>query len=637
MCVIAAIVKLDARERPEPDRLRRMLGALRHRGPDGEGAVVSGPVALGHCRLAIVDPAGGKQPMGNEDRSIWLVCNGEIYNHPELEPQLTRAGHVYRTRSDSETILHAYEDDGIECVERLRGMFAFALWDRNSRRLLLARDRLGIKPLYYAVSERELLFASEMKAIIAALPARARFNTDILPEFLANGFVAGEETFFAGIRKLLPGRVLTWQPEEGLRQVRYWSIPHGVASQPARMAERGEELREKLVDAVRSHLMADVPVGLFLSGGIDSTALAAVMAPLLPHRLETFSVGFAESTANEFCFARQAANRVGARHHDLLIRADEFFATVPELIRHEDEPIAFPASVPLYHVSRFARQHVKVVLTGEGADELFLGYNRYRVALWNERLGRAWGHAVPAGARAAVRREMGRLPGFARRYATRTFLGQPPGFRAAFFDNFAVFPEHRLTRLVDPALLETGRDPYAVGLACMQETEHGFLDGMMRADLQTYLVQLLMKQDRMSMAASLEARVPFLDHELVEYAVRIPTSLKLRGFTTKAVLREAVRPLVPAEILRRRKMGFPVPLEGWFRGPFRGLLNEFVLGARAVGRGMFRFEELQRLVGEHESGAVNHAHRLWLLVNLEMWHRIFIDNQDTSRVLGAAA
>ena len=628
MCGIAGILNFASDHAVEEARLRRMRDTLRHRGPDGEGLFIEGSVGLGHRRLAIVDLASGGQPIASEDGTVLVVCNGEIYNHPELRPALEARGHRYRTRSDTETILHLYEEEGDRCVERLRGMFAFALWDRRRRRLLLARDRLGIKPLYFARTRHGLLFASEIKGILEAAPFVAEPNEAVLPEYLSSRFVSGDETFFKGVNKLLPGRTLTWSLDEGLRERRYWSPPMESEAPGRGLAEAAADLRDRLREVVRLHLMSDVPVGIFLSGGLDSSGLLGLMASMADAPIRSFSVGFSESEANELPYARLAAESAGAEHRDISVSAREFFAALPRLVWHEDEPIAFPSSVPLYFVSRLAAEQVKVVLTGEGADELFLGYNRYRVAAWNSRLAAAWGMVLPGGARGAIGRGVEGLPPAIRRYARRTFLALPPGPRSHVFENFAVFTEAAQSRLFADDGRSARRDPYALVQSLYEQAPGDPPSRMGHADLQTYLVELLMKQDQMSMAASIESRVPFLDHELVEHVAALPRNLKLRGLTTKAVLREALRGLVPRPILARRKMGFPVPLGRWLRGPFRPLVQEFVLGTRALGRGRFDPAFLRRLVGEHEAGTADHGDRLWLLLNLEIWQRVFVEGQD---------
>ncbi|MBI4638152.1 MAG: asparagine synthase (glutamine-hydrolyzing) [Candidatus Rokubacteria bacterium] len=637
MCGIVGIAGLNPLEPVDETRLKRMRDVLRHRGPDGEGLWVEGPIGLGHRRLAIVDVAGGAQPMPNEDGSVWVVLNGEIYNHGALRPWLEARGHRYRSRSDTETVVHLYEEEGERCVERLQGMFAFAVWDRARQRLLLARDRLGIKPLYYAWTNQELIFASEIKAILAGGTVPPTFNTAILPEFLANRFVAGAETFFRGVAKLLPGTTLSWSPGGGSAERRYWRLPADVDGSRATLAEGAREVRARLETAVRSHLMSDVPLGLFLSGGLDSSGLAALMAPMVREPIRTFSVGVPDADANELAYARLAARAVGAVHRDVVVSPGDFFGALPRLVWHEDEPIAFPSSVPLYFVSRLASEHVKVVLTGEGADELFLGYNRYRVTAWNERAGRVYHRLVPARLRAGIRESVGRLPTALRRYPARTFLALEPEPRALFCENFSVFPTALQQRLLaDPTLL-AARDPYGEALGCYATAPGGTLERMSHADLQTYLVELLMKQDQMSMAASIESRVPFLDHEFVEHVMAMPGHLKLRGSRTKAVLRSALRGAVPREILARGKMGFPVPVGRWLRGPFWPLVEEFVLGPRALRRQLFAPSILRRLAEEHRAGAAEHGDRLWLLVNLEIWQRVFLDGEDVAGVMGPLA
>jgi asparagine synthase (glutamine-hydrolysing) len=631
MCGIAGIVSLDPRVPVEASRVTAMRDALRHRGPDGAGLYVDGPVGLGHRRLAIVDVAGGHQPMTNEDGRAWIVFNGEIYNHAALRPGLEAKGHRYRTRSDTETILHLYEEEGERCVERLQGMFAFALWDRALGRLLLARDRLGIKPLYYAAGDGELLFASEVKALLAA-GLRPGLNRAALPELLATRLVAGEDTLFRGVRKLMPGRTLTWSAGEGLRQRRYWQLPAPAPGSAPSLGEEAAELRVRLRDTVRSHLMSDVPLGLFLSGGLDSSGLLALMAPQVEGRVRTFAVGFEEQEANELAYARLAAQAAGSEHREVVVSPAEFWQEVPRLVWHEDEPLAFPSSVPLYFVSRLARGHVKVVLTGEGADELFLGYNRYRVTAWNERLGRPYWRLTPPAARRALGRAVRSLPSGLRRYAERSFVARGPGARSLFYDNFAVFSEAWQRRLVSPALLD-GPDAYAAALSFYEQAAGGTADRMSRADLQTYLVRLLMKQDQMSMAASIESRVPYLDHELVEHVVSLPARLKLGAFTTKAVLRRALRGVVPPEILTRPKMGFPVPVGRWLRGAYWPLVEDLVLGPRALDRRLFRPAALRRLAEEHHAGQADHGDRLWLLLNLEVWQRVFVDGEGVESAL----
>lgn len=631
MCGIAGIVSLGGSRPIDGDRLLRMRETLVHRGPDGAGIYIDGPIGLAHRRLAIVDEAGGHQPMSDDSGRIRVVFNGEIYNHAELRRELSQKGHHYRTRSDTESIIHAYLEWGDDLPARLEGMFGFALWDRERRRLLVARDRLGIKPLFFTRFDGELLFGSEIKAIRAAGVPPA-LDVQVLAEFLATRHTSGGRTFYRDVERLPAGHVLTWSPDDGLSIRRYWSLP-SVATGPAvGFDEAASMVRHGLEGAVERHLMSDRPVGVLLSGGIDSSALAAIAARQMTTRLQTFSVGFHEAEGDELGYAREVAEALGSEHHDVRVTADEFFAALPHLVSMQDEPMAFASGVPLYFVSRLAREQVKVVLTGEGADELFLGYNRYRVTFWNERIGRPYHALVPDLVRRQVRASIPLLPGRARRYAERSCLAMPAGPRAWFFDNFSVFSDRRLAELLAPAAAPAD-DPHGFGLRCYAEAQGGSLERMAAVDLRTYLCELLAKQDRMSMAASIESRVPFLDDRLVARVCAMPGSYKLRGWTTKAVLRRAVAELLPERILTRRKMGFPVPLSRWFRGRWRGVIEEFVAGPRTRARRLFREETLDRLVGEHLTGRADHGERLWLLVNLEIWQRLFLDREPALDIM----
>jgi asparagine synthase (glutamine-hydrolysing) len=513
-------------------------------------------------------------------------------------------------------------------------MFAFGLWDRRRARLVLGRDRLGIKPLYIAVTSAELLFASEAKALIAA-GVPAALNRAVVPEVLANRFVAGEATLFRDITRLAPGHLLTWSMRDGIDSRPYWQVPRRLGTRAATMPQATALVKEGLRDSVERHLMSDVPIGVFLSGGIDSTALAALAARLTRERLCTFSVGFHEDEGNELPYARLAARAIGADHRDVQIGADDFFDRLAGLVWQQDDPLAFSSSVPLNVVSELAQPHVKVVLTGEGADELFLGYNRYRVTHWNSRLGAPYWRLMPASMRGWIRGELDRLPARVRRYARRTFAAHDADCRGLYFDNFSVFAAQDL----EPLLVDrdaAARDPFAFALDCYDRVDGSALDRMAATDLQTYLGELLIKQDRMSMAASIESRVPFLDDRLVQLVLDLPAGVKLRGWRTKAVLREAVADLVPPAILHRRKMGFPVPIARWFRGTHRHIAREFVAGHRAAARGLFRPGHLRRLVDEHEAGVRDHAERLWLLTNLEIWQRVFCDGEHAADVMAAA-
>ena len=613
-----------------------MRDVITHRGPDDEGIYIDENVGLGHRRLSIVDVAAGHQPMTNEDGSLYIIYNGEVYNHADYRDELESRGHIYRTHCDTETILHLYEDYGDACVEHLRGMFAFAIWDRNKRELFIARDRLGVKPLYYVhTDDGSLYFASEIKALPEARAIKPELNFRAFSDYLANHATSGEETLFVGVKRLMPGHTLTWCDGE-IKIKKYWDVSFEKVGADGRsdkdyIAEWSELFRK----SVELRLMADVPLGMFLSGGIDSSAIAAVMSTLVDEPIKTFSVAFKEREANELEYARLVARAYNTDHHEVVVSPEDFFAALPDLIWHEDEPLAHPSSVALYFVSRLAAQHVKVVLTGEGSDELMAGYARYRKTILNLAVGERYHRMVPAGVRDLIR---GQIAGMSasklRAKLSRTFLSLSADIESIYFDNFAVFPRSAQQQLLTRDTVDRihGIDPYAGVRRVLSETDaESLLDRLLYADIKTYLHELLMKQDQMSMAASLESRVPFLDHKLVEFTSSLPERLKLRRWTTKYVLRQSMKGVLPEQILTRPKMGFPVPIGAWFRGAYAPVLDEYVLGSRALERGIFNADTVRTLVNEHKGGVANHSERLWSLVNLEMWFRRFIDGEVAAK------
>ncbi|HEY0961591.1 MAG TPA: asparagine synthase (glutamine-hydrolyzing) [Pseudomonadales bacterium] len=626
MCGIAGILKFNSQDNIDESRLLAMRDSVWHRGPDEGGLIIDGRAGLAHRRLSIIDLASGQQPMSNAQRTVWISYNGEVYNFRELRTRLEALGARFSTRSDTEVVLRAYEYYGEDCVEHLQGMFAFAIWDAPKQRLFLARDRLGIKPLYYMISDTQLLFGSEIKAILAEGSVKPEFNRAVLPEFLASRYVTGSETFFKGVNKLLPGHTLSWTASTGFRKRRYWNLSAAPQGPELSRADYVDMVRSSLKDAVQSHMIADVPCGLFLSGGLDSSILASLMTQVSSEPVHSFSVAFSEAHANELEYARMAAQHAGTQHHEVMVSPEEFFSALPHLVWHEDEPVAWTSSVPLHAVSCLARKHVKVVLTGEGSDELFLGYDyRYRVTHWNKRLGAMY-EKLPRAMRSGVSGAIGALPGSARRYAERTFLALDTDPRHMFFENFSVFRHDLRNAMLRPEHGFTD-NPYVNALKHYHAAGDNTLQCMSHADLQTFLVELLMKQDQMSMAASIESRVPFLDHRLVEQVATIPSHEKLRFWQTKALLRDAVKDLVPRAILERKKMGFPVPTSDWLRGKYWPVVEEFVLGGRALERGHFNADVVQRLAQDHRSGRADNGERLWLLINLEMWQRIFLDGE----------
>ena len=630
ICGIAVPKKIN--RRVDESLLKRMRDTLTHRGPDDAGIFLSGGIGLGHRRLSIVDLSGGHQPMPNEDGQVQIVFNGEIYNHKDHRPMLEARGHRYQTSSDTETIIHLYEEFGAAAVQHLRGMFAFAIWDANQQRLLLARDRLGIKPLYYTLSqEGELHFASEIKALIESCAVKPELNYNVLADFSANRYTSGDETLFKGIHRLPPGHTLIWQNGQ-IEIEQFWNVSFAKDETALSDKQYTEQFDQLFRESVRLRLMADVPLGMFLSGGIDSTAIAGVMSKLVSDQIKTFSVAFAEREANELEYARMAAQAFNTDHHEIVVTPQQFFDALPAMVYQEDEPIAHPSSIPLYFVSKLAAEHVKVVLTGEGSDELLAGYDKYRKTIYNLALGRTYNFTVPSPLRRLVKQtiENGNGSPAIRQKLARTFLCVPSDIESIYFDNFSVFSRRRQQNLFTAEtrarMMES--DPYKASLALMRQSDAvTMLDQLLAADMKTYLHELLMKQDQMSMAASIESRVPFLDHKLVEFSARLPERMKLRGLTTKYILRQAMADQIPGEILTRKKMGFPVPVGTWLRGQFRHLLDEYVLSARAMERGVYEPDFVQNLVARHQAGE-NHAERLWMLINFEIWQRRFLDGEQ---------
>ena len=626
MCGIAGFVTLEPSGFPE-GTLRRMTDALAHRGPDAEGFWNDGRAFLGHRRLSIVDLATGQQPMANEDESSWIIYNGEIYNHADLRPSLERAGHRYKTRCDTEAVLHAYEERGRGCVSDFRGMFAFALWDREARKLFAARDRLGIKPFYYWFDGRVFVFASEIKAILEHPAVSVELEETKLAEHLAFGYSNDDRTLFRGVKRLPPGHTLELGPGGSLSIEPYWSPPRVTkfADRPER--EWVEECRARFEDAVRSRLMADVPLGMFLSGGVDSGSVAATLKRITDQPVKTFSVGYAETEYSELGYAADVARLIGTAHREVAVGVDDFFDALPRLIWHEDEPIVWPSSVSLHFVSKLAAEDVKVVLTGEGADEMFAGYGRYRYYLLNQRLEGAYGLA-PDALRRGVRRFVATSPLVGRtlrRKVGHTVVGREGGFRSLYVDNFlSAFDEAEQARLLGSKQSAAGAPYEAFEQWWESAGELDPLSRLLYTDQRTYLHELLMKQDQMSMSASIESRVPFLDHAFVEFAATIPPALKLKGKTGKYLFKKAAEGLIPNEILHRKKMGFPTPLRQWLREGKMAEVAAVVLRKDSLLGEYCERAELERVLERQRSGELDATDRIWRLLNLQLWGEVFL-------------
>jgi asparagine synthase (glutamine-hydrolysing) len=605
--------------------LERMTGAIRHRGPDDNGFFHDEHVGLGHRRLSIVDLALGHQPISNETGDVWIIFNGEIFNHADLRPALEQAGHRYTTRSDTETIVHAYEQYGPAAVERLRGMFSLAIWDSKRRTLFCARDRLGKKPFYYYWDGRLFAFASEIKALFEHPAISPRFHDPLLAEYLTFGYTSGDQTLFSGIRKLMPGHHLTLRlgdanPAPEIHQ--YWEIPMpGELPEDKGRSDESwiSECRSRIEEGVHTRLMSDVPLGMFLSGGVDSSTIAALIKRMVSGPVKTFAVGYRETEYSELGYARQVADAIGTEHHEITVGMDEFFGELPRLIWHEDEPITWPSSVSLYFVSKLAAEQVKVVLTGEGSDELFAGYGRYYYYLWNQRWLRRY-RVLPGFARRGIRSAIDKspfLPGGLRRKLGHTFLGRGEEIESLFLDNFySAFPGGELGRIMK----HNGESPYKSYLSYWnQRASSSDLSRLLYADQKTYLVELLMKQDQMSMATSIESRVPFLDHPLVEFAMRVPDRMKLRGGVGKYIVKKAAEGLVSNDILYRKKMGFPTPIRQWLRAEGANEMLNSLLDRDGFVAQYLNLEPIAKLMERHRAGTLDATDRLWRLLNLQIW------------------
>lgn len=624
MCGIAGMLSLDGAPLALSD-LRAMNATLRHRGPDDEGFYLGDPAGLAMRRLSVIDLDTGNQPISNETDTVWVVLNGEIYNFRELRAELEARGHRFSSRTDTEVIVHLYEEHGEGCVRRLRGMFAFAVWDAERRRLMLARDRLGIKPLYFAEAGGRLLFASELKGVLAAPGVERRISLAALDHLLSFLTTPADQSIVQGVRKLEPGHVLVASPGQPARIERYWE-PAFDPDYGRGEDDLAEELRERLMECVRSHLVADVPLGAFLSGGIDSSAVVAAMASSVSGRVKTFTVGFADERFSEAPHARRVAQALDTEHHELILEP-RALSLIDDIVWHLDEPFGDSSCIPTYMVSALAAEHVTVVLSGDGGDELFGGYEKYVV----EGRERAFDR-LPALARSGAAALAARMPEWMRgKNLLRHFSLDGA---ARYLDAQQLLSRAQKARLLGPDALAQmdGGDPAERWRRLLAGSSGSWLSALQRLDLEGYLpLDILTKVDRMSMAHSIEARVPLLDHELVEFVARVPPGLHLRAGRTKHLFKKAMRGMLPQETLARRKQGFAIPLRRWFQGELSGFVRETLLSSRARQRGIFESRAIEALLEQDGWRRGDLDLRVWTLLSFELWCRAFLDAGACSR------
>jgi len=634
MCGICGKLEFAREKQVSASLLKSMADAIRHRGPDDEGFYTSGQVGFGFRRLSIIDLDGGHQPLSNEDGTVWIVFNGEIYNYQGLREELAAKGHVFKTKTDTEVIVHLYEEYGPECVAKLRGMFGFAIWDSKTSTLFLARDRVGIKPLYYYVGDRFLACGSEIKAILADPAVPREVDPQVIDQFLTYYYVPGRQTLLRNLFKLEPGHSLT--VKNGKVEIRrYWDLDFSAAGNHHSSNGYERQLVELLDEAVQLHMISDVPVGFLLSGGIDSTAMLSFAAEKTDKPISTYTVGFStQGVIDERPFARLAAERYGSKHYEISMSSDEFAGFLPRYVWHMEEPVVEPPAVALYYVSKLASQYVKVLISGEGGDEAFAGYQNYRNIFWFETAKKFFGPLRgPVGQGMSA---LGQLLGsrVLSKYGPRmdTDLADYYLSRAStpfqFFNQasaglYSLDMAHRVSK---------DRSMDLVRQFHVNGASYGLLEKMLYVDTKTWLPDdLLVKADKMTMANSVELRVPFLDHKVLEFAAQLPRNQKIRGLTMKYVVKKALAKHVPEEILNRRKAGFPVPYDAWLRTNLREWVNEILLSPETLSRGYFQQKTVEDLIQRYHAGA-GYSKEIFALIVLELWHRSFIDNAKKASI-----
>jgi asparagine synthase (glutamine-hydrolysing) len=624
MCAICGKINFDRRAPVGAPLIRGMLDTVRHRGPDGDGIHLSGPVGLGHRRLSIIDLSTGQQPLSNEDDTVWIVFNGEIYNYQELRRDLLAQNHKFKTQSDTEVIVHLYEEHGEACVEKLRGMFAFAIWDNRQKKLFIARDRLGIKPLYYTQSAHSVVFGSEIKSILADPDVEREVQPAMIDRFLSNYYIAGDETLFRNIHRLPPGSWMTVQ--DGRVTVRqYWDLRFEPSHLSLRAAE--EQLMDLLEESMRLHMIADVPIGFLLSGGVDSTAMLGLSQGKTKEPISSYTVGFSGSGIDERPYARLAAQTHGSEHHEITVSPQDFADCLPRYVWHMEEPVCEPPAIALYYVSKLASNFVKVLISGEGGDEAFAGYPEYLNLSWFERLKTAMGPLRPALGPAISL--AGRLLGSPRlsKYAPLGDLPLESYYYSRSSSPFTLFNRGFNELYSDEFLQHVDK----AGAAAVIQ---GYFDRapagdrinrMLYVDTKTWLVDdLLIKADKITMANSVELRVPLLDHKVLEFAASLPGNFKVRNFTTKFIAKRTLGAIVPQEIIRRKKAGFPVPYASWMRGELKDWLSGILLDSKTLSRGYFKRPGVERILASNLRDG-SYSKELFSLVTLELWHRAFLD------------
>ncbi len=633
MCGICGFLDSRQTEQSKQDSLRRMCGIISHRGPDDEGHYISGDVALGMRRLSIIDLAHGHQPISNEDETVWVILNGEIYNFQKLRDELESKGHRFRTRTDTEVIVHLYDDVGLECFRRLRGMFALALWDTKRKRLVLGRDRIGEKPLYFRREPHRFLFASELKSLLQAdgVPRRLKFAA--LREYLSLGYVPAPLSMLDGIEKLLPGHYLVVD-QERIEDHQYWDVPFG---QPEKHTEQEwiERTRSKLLETVRMQLVSDVPLGAFLSGGLDSSSIVAAMAQMTGRPVKTYSIGYEgeHSYYNELPYAKVVAQAFGTDHHEIVVRP-EVSELLPKLVWHLDEPVADSACLTTYLVSKLARQSVTVILSGVGGDELFGGYRRYL----GDSMLRYYRHLPGPLRRKWLPALLARVPqdrhslwkDYAR-YAAAFVNSAELDAASRYIEYVTLFPPQTQGNLLIEGATQSGGSAFAISTLRGYFNHCGDPDDLNRiiyADLKTSLADdLLAMTDRMTMAASIECRAPLVDHEMIELASHMPSNLKVRGFQMKYLMKQAVAPWLPREILERKKRGFGAPMGAWLRKDIQPMVSELLSEEATRKRGLFSWPAIQQLLADHSAERKDYTDQLFSLVMLELWLQAFLDRQ----------